>query len=122
VSFAEGLATVCADVFPQGVLGACAFFVQGFHIPIKAPESRLVVCFEGSELLCDEQVELLLDFPNCVAEAVALRAGHCANRLALMGTRNVVGAGIRHTFPATTVLDRITEKEGDVFNFRDRGL
>jgi len=114
--FAEGLAAVCADVFPQGNLGACAFLVQAFDIPIKAPESCFVVCFEGSELLGDERVELPPNFLHCVAEAVALPAAR-ADRLAPVC--NVVGAGIRHTFPVATVLDRITEKEGDVLNFRD---
>ena len=72
-----------ADVLSQGILGARAFRVQAFHIPIKAPESCLVICFEGSQLLDAERVELPPDFLPCIAEAVAFPAGR-ADRLALV--------------------------------------
>lgn len=108
-----------ADMFSQGILGAQAFLVQRFQFLIQAPESRLVVLLEGSELLRDEFVQLLLDFIQSFAKPLALGAGKGADRLSPVRARNVIGAGIQE-FPIANRLNRITGKGwGRSQSFRD---
>lgn len=110
-----------ANVFLQGVLSEHAFLVQRFYFPVQPPKVRLIVPLESGKFLGDELIQLLLDFLECFPEPLALRARQRANRLALAPARNVVGTGIRHTFPNATVFTESRERTGDILSFRDRG-
>ena len=99
---------MCSDVLSKFNLRELLACPHGLELLVELPEALLVVGAKGLELFLDQVIEFFFDGLELLPKTAALGADYTARARALWPTRNAVGAGFRHTFPA---IDEMPDRE-----------